>query len=179
MDTLISVFLNNLGKETIFDLISYYFSHILVMLIILITLITLVYYFDKKNLKKIVIIILIGLTLYFVISDGIVRGVLKDTYYRPRPYLANSEITGLEHKTTTSFPSGHMTVTFTILTIFIYYYRKYWPYALVFAILMALSRIHNGMHYPSDTIAGAALGIIIGLISIKIRKLSSKLRFNC
>lgn len=38
----------------------------------------------------------------------------------------------------------------------------------VFLFFMAFARIHNGMHYPSDVVAGAVLGILYGLAGIRI-----------
>ncbi|HBP00652.1 MAG TPA: hypothetical protein DD454_00320 [Candidatus Moranbacteria bacterium] len=39
---------------------------------------------------------------------------------------------------------------------------------IAFSVLMGFSRIHNGMHYPSDVIMGAVLGAAYGLVSIFI-----------
>jgi len=69
-----------------------------------------------------------------------------------------------------------------MITIFTHYYRKtqstktrlkwitklVWPTGIIFALLMAFSRIHNGMHYPTDVIAGGIFGILYGSIGIYI-----------
>jgi undecaprenyl-diphosphatase len=60
-----------------------------------------------------------------------------------------------------------------VLSVFVYYYRKVWPWALGFILLMAFARMHNGMHYPSDVLAGTILGICYGLIAVwLIRKIA-------
>jgi undecaprenyl-diphosphatase len=67
-----------------------------------------------------------------------------------------------------------MSSTVSILTVFVYFYKKYWivwTSAILFALLMAFARIHNGMHYPTDVLAGTALGIVYGIIAIKSQKL--------
>jgi len=57
-----------------------------------------------------------------------------------------------------SFPSGHTlhAVGFTLLTVLV---QPVWTAVLVpFAILVALSRLVLGLHWPSDVIAGASIG---------------------
>ncbi len=39
---------------------------------------------------------------------------------------------------------------------------------------MALSRLHNGMHYPTDILGGIVLGLIYGVIAIILSKKYSK-----
>jgi membrane-associated phospholipid phosphatase len=56
---------------------------------------------------------------------------------------------------------------FTVAILFIPGMR---PIALVFALLMAFSRMHNGMHYPSDMLVGAVLGMVYGLIGFWLAK---------
>ncbi len=70
--------------------------------------------------------------------------------------------------TDSSFPSSHMASTLGVLTVFVYFYRKTWPLALIFVLLMAFARMHNGMHYPTDVLAGTILGLGYGLLAIYI-----------
>jgi len=39
---------------------------------------------------------------------------------------------------------------------------------LIFVLLMATARMRNGMHYPSDVLAGAVLGIVYGVAAVLI-----------
>ena len=71
----------------------------------------------------------------------------------------------------TSFPSGHTTTAFAIATVLAMgYHDKFWvgmtSYTL--ASLVALSRIHDGQHWGSDVVAGAALGFFIGATLSKV-----------
>ena len=64
---------------------------------------------------------------------------------------------------TGSFPSGHATVAFagaTVLALAVP--RLRWP-LLALAALIAFSRVYVGVHYPLDILAGAVLGVAIGL----------------
>jgi undecaprenyl-diphosphatase len=60
-----------------------------------------------------------------------------------------------------SFPSGHaMTLTAALLPILIAY-PAIWPVAAIAWLLMAWSRVACAHHYPSDVLAGSALGLVV------------------
>lgn len=59
-----------------------------------------------------------------------------------------------------SFPSGHATTAFSLAAVVAFLWPKaFWP-AMVFAALVAISRIVVGAHYPTDITAGAVLGVL-------------------
>lgn len=59
-----------------------------------------------------------------------------------------------------SFPSGHATTSFALAAVVtLLWPRAFWP-AMLFAALIALSRIVTGQHYPTDITAGAVLGLL-------------------
>ena len=59
-----------------------------------------------------------------------------------------------------SFPSSHSTSSFSAARA----YGRLLPSSLLYAVAvpMALSRLYLGVHYPSDVLAGAALGTVLG-----------------
>lgn len=162
-------FFNHLGAPWIDPLTILISSNTLIGILgIIITAYFLIW--DKKNGKKIAIAAAIAVGLHFLVSEIFFKYVLPDFgLFRLRPYLAHpGEIIPLgKLNESSSFPSSHVAYTLSLLTVYIYYYRKYWPLALGFALLMAFARIHNGMHYPSDVLAGAGFGILYGMIAIK------------
>ncbi len=85
--------------------------------------------------------------------------LLKRVVRRPRPQLA-----GLPQLTQThsqlSFPSAHSTTSFAAARV----YRDLAPGGLLYAVAgsLAFSRLYLGVHYPSDVLAGATLGTVIG-----------------
>lgn len=78
-----------------------------------------------------------------------------------------------------SFPSGHAQTSFllgTIIAFVIYktYSKKYYfLIPLIWAILVAVSRVVIGVHYPIDVSAGAFIGLITGLSVISLKKVNS------
>jgi undecaprenyl-diphosphatase len=65
---------------------------------------------------------------------------------------------------THSFPSGHAATSFACATVLSFYAPRLRVPLYVLATLIALSRVYNGMHYPTDVLAGAVLGVVIALL---------------
>jgi undecaprenyl-diphosphatase len=94
---------------------------------------------------------------------------LKARTLRPRPYQVHA---GIERFAVPldrfSFPSGHTlhAVAFTLVALAYYpaLAGLLWP----FTLLVALSRVVLGLHYPSDVLAGAALGAAVALLSLRV-----------
>ncbi|MBI4809730.1 MAG: phosphatase PAP2 family protein [Nitrosomonadales bacterium] len=106
-----------------------------------------------------------------MIAVGLVGTVLykfiKGKTLRPRPFNVYPAIVCVGKTLDQfSFPSGHTmhAVAFSIVA-FSYYPALLWLVA-PFAVLVALSRPILGLHYPSDVLAGAALGAVIACLSL-------------
>lgn len=67
-----------------------------------------------------------------------------------------------------SFPSGHTITIFTLTGILMFYFRSLlFRLGMVFlALLIGISRIAVGVHWPADVLAGAALGILFATIGV-------------
>ena len=90
------------------------------------------------------------------IESGFIAYALKKIVSRPRPLDNNL-------KETDSFPSGHVVLAFTIATVVGNQYPKLRVPLYIMAFGTAFSRIYLGKHYPSDVIAGAIIGTLVGM----------------
>lgn len=95
--------------------------------------------------------------------------LLKHKLVRERPYIAHNGIClGTAPLDQYSFPSGH-TLHAACLTTFLVHAEAILVFVtLPFALLVAVSRIVLGLHYPSDVVVGAALGVGLATVSISL-----------
>ncbi len=114
-----------------------------------------------------------GICLGVVLLIGEILGnqILKKLFERPRPYTVNPDVTLIIDKLSSfSFPSGHSRCAVEC-SIAIFANNKKWGIAaIVLAVLTCLSRMYLYVHYPTDVLAGAALGVIDGLLAVFIVK---------
>jgi undecaprenyl-diphosphatase len=67
-----------------------------------------------------------------------------------------------------SFPSGHAAGAFTLATLFGHFYPGSGMACYSVASLVGFSRVYNGIHYPSDVLAGSLLGMISARLGLMI-----------
>lgn len=91
---------------------------------------------------------------------------LKQKTLRPRPCNLHIAITrSTAPLDEFSFPSGHTLHAVGFSLVAIAYFPWLAPVLLPFTLLVALSRIVLGLHYPTDVLAGAALGYALATLS--------------
>jgi undecaprenyl-diphosphatase len=96
-----------------------------------------------------------------LVAEG-VSGGLKLLLRRARPAAAESDPLPLvDLPLTFSFPSGHATVSFACATVLTFAIPRLVVPLYALAALIAFSRVYVGVHYPSDVLAGAVLGILL------------------
>ena len=88
--------------------------------------------------------------------------VVKLIVKRPRPVLEGLPPLG-GAPSSLSFPSAHATSSFAVATAMTRV-EPLGALAFLLALALALGRPYLGMHYPSDVLAGAVLGVALGLI---------------
>lgn len=95
--------------------------------------------------------------------------LIKSRTLRPRPFNVYPAIICAGHTLDQfSFPSGHTLHAASFGIIAVYYFPALIWLVLPFSLLVALSRPILGLHYPSDVLAGAALGALIAVTSIQL-----------
>ena len=106
---------------------------------------------------------------------------MKYTFDRQRPY---EKYPDLIHPVSTepdpSFPSGHTAAAFSLATSLSITYPKWYVIApsAVWACGVGFSRINQGVHYPSDVMAGAAIGVGCAFANVYINRWLNKLLFK-
>lgn len=113
----------------------------------------------------------IGITMALAIFFGFIIGnlTLKLLFARIRPYDINPNIILLVDKLSDfSFPSGHTLVAFEFASVTGFYNKKMGIYAYILAFTIAFSRLYLYVHFPTDVICGAILGVIFGFLSFRI-----------
>jgi undecaprenyl-diphosphatase len=108
--------------------------------------------------------LLVGVALVVGMTDG-GGNILKKLVSRPRPCLtiADARIVAACSQSP-SFPSNHAANAFAFATFVAVSTRQRSAIAFALAALVAYSRIHLGVHYPLDVVAGAVLGCLLGII---------------
>lgn len=100
----------------------------------------------------------------YVAMTGIVTDIIKPIIGRARPVLLERENIYdfhpfMFHAQWNGMPSGHATTAFTIATVLALYFPKGQVLWFFCAAAIAISRVMVNAHYPSDILAGAAIGM--------------------
>lgn len=101
-----------------------------------------------------------------ILTSGIslsIELILKEVFARSRPDVGmGAVILTYGVNNSYSFPSGHAMIAFAMAALLSSAVRKHAAAFYLLAASIALSRVYLGRHYPSDILAGACLGWIIG-----------------
>lgn len=111
------------------------------------------------------------LVLVLVICDQLNSHLLKEMFGRIRPCRGLEGVRLLVScGSGPSFPSSHAANIFAAAALLSYKYRRFAIPFFIYAILIAYSRVYVGVHYPSDVIAGAFVGLIVAASVLYIEK---------
>ncbi len=124
-------------------------------------------------------ILKIKIASVFIIIGGLAYAsaflFFHEIWPRPRPFEVISA-TQLISETGFSFPSKHALISFILATFILKINRKAGRAFFVVAILISLGRVFVGVHYPSDILVGAFLGILVGWAGVVLAEKFLKLK---
>ena len=103
---------------------------------------------------------LASLTATYVVQQRV-----KPLFRRVRPFVnREARVVGIrppDH----SFPSGHTASSFAAATALAFFYPKAAPVVYTLAAGVGVSRVHLGLHFPSDAAVGGFIGVGIGALT--------------
>lgn len=123
-----------------------------------------------------------GYLIFSVYPAIAANGVVKDLVRRPRPFL-NPDYADLRYvkvdtllvntadlSSSFSFPSGHSQTAASLYGALAFWKKKPWVTVCCGLLVLGVmtSRVYLGVHYPTDVLAGAALGLLIAWVAWKL-----------
>lgn len=161
----ISIFraVNDIGKE--FPDINPLFIFFAEYTVYCLMLVLLVYWLTRNSRNKLMVV---SAVLAFVIAEvtGKLIGLL---YSHHQPFAVWSDVNKLiEKEVGNSFPSDHTIVFFSVCITIALFRKKFWYLWTALALLLSISRIYVGVHYPVDILVGAILGTAAAILVYKL-----------
>lgn len=130
---------------------------------------------DYKKYWKAVAVALAGAGLVRIVLVELIRVA----WFRPRPFVFHEANVLVPYNIAeASFPSGHASFYFAIAAVLYGYNKKIGAFFYIGSALIAASRVLVGIHWPSDILAGAGLGIVAGWAMQKIFKKSASTKIK-
>ena len=175
MDRLLFYQINSLaGQNLLLDNLAIFFGNNYFGYVLLLILAIVVF----RNRKKYLPILIEAVTAGVIARLGIVE-IFRLIWHRARPYAGNNVNLLFPHGQEYSIPSGHASFYFALSTIIYFYNKKLGIFFFASSFLICLARVFSGVHWPSDILAGAAVGIFSGwIIHIIFKKLKNKYEGN-
>jgi membrane-associated phospholipid phosphatase len=107
-----------------------------------------------------------------IITSANLNSAFKLAFTGPRPFWIDLRVKVLASETTFGLPSGHAQNAVAMWGFLAAQVRKgwFWLLALLLSFMIGLSRVYNGVHFPSDVLVGWLLGALILLAFIVFEK---------
>lgn len=121
-----------------------------------------------RKTRAIGVAVLAALILSLLLGEFGIKLLVR----RPRPFLLNTNVTlSIVAPSGYSFPSGHTASSFAAAMVIAVRGKRWMGIcAFVAAVMIAFSRLYFYVHFPTDVLAGAVLGVLCGLLVLFIFK---------
>lgn len=155
--------INDLGKQ--FEGLNPLMALIAENMIFVLAAAVIFFLFSGKGVNRLMMVTGF-IALVFAEVVGKIAGLLHSNN---QPFAELSEVNKLiDMGVNNSFPSDHTIIFFTMTVSFWLFKRKHHYLWVVLAIIVGLSRIWVGVHYPADVAAGAIIGAMMAYIGYRI-----------
>lgn len=126
---------------------------------------------QKQNIRMGILALCSALIARFVVTE-----LIRWIYPQQRPFEVLSDmIQVVPHAGGGSFPSGHAALAFAVATAVSFYYPKTSIFFFLAAFSISISRVAAGVHWPTDILGGAFIGIASAwLIRVFVNRSSEK-----
>ncbi len=119
----------------------------------------------KAKYRKCSITMLIGLIIGVLIGNLLIKNAVQ----RDRPcWIVEIQDMLIANPQDFSFPSGHTLSSFCAASILCHYDKRLGIPSLGVAALIAFSRLYLYVHFPTDIVGGAVLGVMVACLSVNI-----------
>lgn len=115
-----------------------------------------------RRYRRVGVAVIVSVLFAYVLVDLIIKPAVD----RPRPFDVGDFHLLVAPPETPSFPSGHTASSFAAATAILLYRRSAGVLAMAYATLVGLSRIYLCVHWPTDVVAGAVIGVAASLLVI-------------
>ncbi len=122
--------------------------------------------FKKKNRQRIYAFALMFLSV--ILARGIIVEVIRFFYCRSKPFSILNFNPLVSVDGMASFPSGHAAAFFALATAIFFLSRRFGKWFFILSFLIIIARVFTGLHWPSDILVGAVIGILSALFVKKI-----------
>ncbi|TAK96330.1 phosphatase PAP2 family protein [Patescibacteria group bacterium] len=164
----------NRWRTKTIDAVSVFLSWIPFLVMLWVVTALSFFFFDRQLGQQVFWGVTFAMALLFSINEVLIKRILTKWWgVRLRPYMAHPDKivpVGRRHSDS-SFPSSHVAGMMSGSTVLVFYHPSLWPLLLLATALVGFSRLHNGMHYLSDLLAGAVLGMMYGALGIYLSTL--------
>lgn len=150
------------GKWSVLDHFMIFLSKSAIVVVIGL----LCYLWFQKNTNKKYTAFYIVLTLILALGSNL---ILHQFYYHARPFVNHHVTKLISHSSDSSFVSDHGTLVFSTAIILLLRKNSLSKYSAIWAILVGISRIYVGVHYPFDIVGSFILSGLAALVVIKTK----------
>lgn len=164
IDQEIVISLNMLFVRLDMEIINKFFAECLIYAL---PIVLLVLWFGPNKSKK----VSLRATFSAILAWPIIAYLIGHFINRPRPFLNGGVQELIFHRPDYSFPSDHAAALFAVaFSFWLSGYKKLSLVSFGASFLIVFFRVASGIHYPSDILAGIAIGLISGYLVYSIDK---------